>query len=128
MSGGGNDTPRLPCAPKVFWCWRQLAAVGSKLFVIGNILKVGSDYAQVERRSVTILDQTMSRGVTFGLKKCIKIIHCHNLNILMEKKFGLSIEVWVEHLLEKPNSWRHNFLKVLPPRLFWRRHPLDLGL
>jgi len=31
-------------------------------------------------------------------------------------------------LLERPNSWRHNFLKVLPPRLFWRQRPLDFGL
>ena len=38
------------------------------------------------------------------------------------RKFGSSI------LLERPNSWRHNFLKVMPPRLFWRRHPLDFGL
>jgi hypothetical protein len=34
-----------------------------------------SNYAQVERRSVTFLDQTMSRGEAFGLNKYIKIIH-----------------------------------------------------
>jgi hypothetical protein len=56
----------------------------------------GSDYAQVERRSVTFLDQTMSRGEAFGMKIYIKIIHCQILNILMKKKFGLSTEVWVE--------------------------------
>ena len=35
----------------------------------------GSDYAQVERRSVTFLHQTMSRGEAFGLQKYIEIIH-----------------------------------------------------
>ena len=33
-------------------------------------------------------------------------------------------------LLEKFNSWRHNFLKVLPPRLFWSsraRHFVPMG-
>jgi hypothetical protein len=39
-------------------------------------LRAGSDYAQVERRSVTFLDQSMSRGEAFGLKKYMKIIHC----------------------------------------------------
>ena len=39
-------------------------------------LRASSDYAQVERRSVTFLDQTMSRGEAFGLKKYIKIIEC----------------------------------------------------
>jgi hypothetical protein len=56
-------------------------------------LRATSDYAQVERRSVTFMDQTMSRREAFGLKKYIKIIHCQILNILMEKKF----EVWVKH-------------------------------
>jgi hypothetical protein len=60
-------------------------------------MRVGSDYAQVERRSVTFLDQTMLRGEAFGLKKYIKIIHCQILNVLMKKslasqwKFGSSI-------------------------------------
>jgi hypothetical protein len=49
-----------------------------------------SDYAQVERRSITFLDHTMSREEAFGLKKYIRIIH-------FKKKFGLSTEVWVEH-------------------------------
>jgi hypothetical protein len=42
------------------------------------------------------------------------------IDYLMKKKFGLSTEVWVmlQTLLERPNSWRHNFQKVLPPRLF----------
>jgi hypothetical protein len=31
-------------------------------------------------------------------------------------------------LLERPNSWRHNFLKILPPKLFWKGRPLDFGL
>ena len=39
----------------------------------------------------------MSGGEALGLKKYIKIIHYQILNILMEKKFGLSTEVWVEH-------------------------------
>ena len=34
-------------------------------------LRASSDYAQVERRSVTFLDQTLSRGEAFGLKKSI---------------------------------------------------------
>ena len=38
-------------------------------------LRAASDYAQVERRSVTFLDQTMSRGEAFGLKFYSKIIH-----------------------------------------------------
>ena len=73
-------------------------------------------------------DQTMLRGEAFGLKNYIKVIQCQISNILMKKnsasqrKFGSSI------LLERPNSWRHNFLKVLPPRLFLRRRPLDFGL
>jgi hypothetical protein len=46
-------------------------------------LRAGSDYAQVERRSVTFLDQTMSRGEAFGLNIYIKIIHCQFLNILI---------------------------------------------
>ena len=56
------------------------------------------------------------------------LIHHRILNILMKKssasrqKFGSSI------LLERLNSWRHSFLKVLPPRLPWRRHPLDFSL
>jgi hypothetical protein len=45
-----------------------------------------SDYAQVERRSITFLDHTMSREEAFGLKKYIRIIH-------FKKKFGLSTEV-----------------------------------
>ena len=46
---------------------------GSKIseFVVGA---AGSDYAQVERRSVTFLDQTRSRGGAFALKDYIKII------------------------------------------------------
>ena len=32
-------------------------------------LRAGPDYAQVNRRSVTFLDQTISRGEAFGLKK-----------------------------------------------------------
>jgi hypothetical protein len=44
-------------------------------FVVTPI-RDGLDYAQVERRSVTFVDQTMSRGEAFGLKKYIKIIHC----------------------------------------------------
>ena len=39
----------------------------------------------------------MRRGEAFGHKKYDKIIHCQNLNILMETNFGLSTEVWVEH-------------------------------
>jgi hypothetical protein len=66
-------------------------------------LRAGSDYAQVERRSVTFLDQTMSRGEAFRLKRYIKIINCLILNILIEKKFGLSTEVWVE---QNPNFAR----------------------
>ena len=62
-----------------------------------SIVRAGLDYAQVERRSVTFLDQTMLRGEAFGLKKYITIIHCQILNVLMKKKFGLSMEVWVEH-------------------------------
>ena len=38
-------------------------------------LRPASHYAQVERRSVAFLDQTISRGEAFGLKKHIKIIH-----------------------------------------------------
>jgi hypothetical protein len=38
-------------------------------------LRAGSHYAQVERRSVTFIDQTMSRGEAFGLQEYIKIIH-----------------------------------------------------
>jgi len=34
-----------------------------------STLRAGSDYVQVERRSVTFLDQTMSRGEVFGLKE-----------------------------------------------------------
>jgi hypothetical protein len=49
-------------------------------------LRASSDYAQVERRSVTFMCQTMSRGEAFRLKKYIKIIQCQILNILMEKK------------------------------------------
>ena len=49
--------------------------------------RAGSYYAQIERRSVTFMDQTMSRGEAFGLKKCIKM-------------FGLSTEVWVEHFAQ----------------------------
>ena len=44
-------------------------------------LRAGSHYAQVERRSVTFVDQTMSRGEAFGLKKYIKIIHLKNMVI-----------------------------------------------
>jgi hypothetical protein len=61
-------------------------------FSPGGFLRAGSDYVQVERRSVTFLDQTMSRGEVFGLKKYIKIIHCQILNILMKKKFGLMLD------------------------------------
>ena len=43
------------------------------------------------------MDQTMSRGEAFGMKKYIEIIHCHILNILMKKKFGILSKVWVEH-------------------------------
>ena len=137
-------------------------------------LRAGLDYAQVERRSVTFLDQTMSRGEAFGLKKYIKIIHlkllaghsvkpqrtspkakphtiCKNLKSEI-CLFHLTVQILsdfeyfnekkvrpldgslgrafcsTQTLLERPNSWRHNFLKVLPPRLFWRRCPLDFGL
>ena len=41
--------------------------------ITGRILD-GSHYAQVERRSVTFPNQTMSRGEAFGLKNCIEII------------------------------------------------------
>ena len=61
-----------------------------------SFLKAGSHYAQVER-SVTFLNQTILSGEALGLKKNIKIIQCHILSILMEEKFGLSTEVWVEH-------------------------------
>jgi hypothetical protein len=71
---------------------------------------------------------------SLGWKKYIKIIHCQILNILNEKKVlpldGSLGQAFcsIQTLLERPNSWRHNFLKVLPPRLFWRRRPLDFGL
>ena len=42
-------------------------------------LRAGSHYAQVERRSVTFMDQTMSRGEAFGLKKYTKITNLKNL-------------------------------------------------
>ena len=45
-------------------------------YTVQDILGPGSDCAQVERRRVNFLDQTMSRGEVFGLKKNIKIIHC----------------------------------------------------
>jgi hypothetical protein len=98
------------------------------------ILRTGSDYAQVERRSVTFLDQTMSRGEAVGLKNYIKDNPLSHFEYFNEKEFGLSTEVWVEPfcltqtLLERLTSWRHNFLKVLPPTLFWRRRLLDFGL
>jgi hypothetical protein len=63
-------------------------------------LRAGSDYAQVERRSVAFLDPTMSRGEAFGLEKYIKIIHYQILNISMINKFGLSTDVWVEHFAQ----------------------------
>jgi len=43
-------------------------------------------------------------------------------SLASRRKFGST-----QTLLERPNSWRHNFLKVLP-RLFWRRRPLNFGL
>ena len=83
------------------------------------------------------MDQTMSRGEAFGLKKYIKIIHLKSLSDFEhfnEKKvwpldgsLGLAF-CSTQILLERPNSWRHSFLKVLPPRLFWRQRPLDFGL
>ena len=85
-----------------------------------NNLRAGSHYAQVERRSVTFMDQTMSRGLAFGLKKYIKIIHLKNLldfEYFNEKKvrpldgnLGRAF-CSTQTLLKRPNSWRHNFLK-----------------
>ena len=43
-------------------------------------LSAGSDYTQVERTSVTFLDQTILRGEAFRLKKYIKIIHLKHLS------------------------------------------------
>ena len=83
-------------------------------------LRASSDYAQVEKRSVTSLDQSMSRGEAFGLKIYIKIIHLKHLSnfeYFNEKIRPLDGSL-DRALLERPNSWRHNFLKVLPPRLF----------
>ena len=60
-----------------------------------SLIRVSSDYAQVERRSVTFLNQTMSRGEVFRLKKYFKIIHCQ-FEYFNEQRFGLSTEVWVE--------------------------------
>ena len=66
-------------------------------------LRASSDYAQVEKRSVTSLDQSMSRGEAFGLKIYIKIIHLKHLsnfeyfneifgqNSASRRKFGSSI-------------------------------------
>ena len=45
-----------------------------------STLRAGTDYAQVKRRSVTLMDQTMLRGEAFGLKRCIKIIHLKHLS------------------------------------------------
>ena len=46
---------------------------------IQYVLRVGSDWAKVERRSIPFLAQTMTRGETFGLKMYIKIIHLKSL-------------------------------------------------
>ena len=53
------------------------------LYCNDRSIRASSDYAQVERRSVTFLDQTMSRGEAFGLEKYNKIIQSHILNILI---------------------------------------------
>jgi hypothetical protein len=44
-------------------------------YYVKYIVRAGPNYAQVERRSVIFLDQTMSTGEAFGLKKYTKIIH-----------------------------------------------------
>jgi hypothetical protein len=62
----------------------------------GGGIRASSDYAQVKRRSVTFLDQNMSRGEAFRLNFFLN----HPLSYFEyfnEKKFGLSTEVWVEH-------------------------------
>jgi hypothetical protein len=88
--------------------------------VCGNLNKIraGSHYAQVERRSVTFLDQTMSRGEAFGLKKYAKIYN-PLLKIVrpLDGSLGQAF-CSTQTLLERPNSWCQNFLKVLPPKLF----------
>jgi hypothetical protein len=66
----------------------------------------------VQRRSVTFLDQTMSRGEAFGLKKYIKIIHCQNLNILMKTKFGFSTEIWVEKFGSTPQGLHYIIVRM----------------
>ena len=65
-------TNKIPIAIFVFF-WFSVPALEKKKTIA--ILRAGSNYAQVERRSITILDQTMSRGEAFGLKKYIKKIH-----------------------------------------------------
>ena len=96
-------------------------------------LRAGSDYAQVGR-SVNLLDQTMSRGEAFGLKKYFKNNSLSYFEYFNGKKVwpldgSLGRAFWWKWtLLERPNSWRHNFPKVLPLRLFWRWHPLDFDL
>ena len=68
----------------------------------------------------------MFRGEAFGLKnKYFEIFQCQILNISMKKKVrpldgsvGRAFCL-TQTLLERPNSWRHNFLKVLPPRILW---------
>jgi len=122
----GNATKILNGLDATSWWVGRVQAMRRRNEKQFGVLRAGSDYAQVERRSVTFLDQTMSRGEVFGLKKYIKIIHCEVLNILMEKRVGpLDGSLGrafcsTQTLLERPNSWRHNFLKVLPPMLFWR--------
>ena len=87
-------------------------------------LRAGSHYAQIESRSVTFPDQTMSRGEAYGLKKYIKnnrpLKKVRPLDGSLDRAF-CSTQTWLERL----NSWPHNFLKVLPPRLFWRRCHVD---
>ena len=58
---------------------------------------------------------------------------CLLVYILMEKNLAPCENLGqafcsTQTLHEKPNSWRHNFLKVLPHRLFWKQRPLDFGL
>jgi hypothetical protein len=90
--GNNEEHPKPPC---VHGSWIATPNV-----------RAGSDYAQVERRRVTFLDQTMSRGEAFGLKKYIKTIHCKILNILMEKKCSASQRKFRSSKMLDPNFAR----------------------
>ena len=54
-----------------------------------------------------------SRGEAFGLEKYIKISQCQILNVFGKKSSASRQKCGLRILLERPNSWHHNFLKVL---------------